>query len=208
MSEQSEAANEHEKPWTPLTVGAVAAVFASAPFPWWIAGGVSLELAVGQPIRAHGDIDVLLLRRDARRVRHLLQVWDCWVADPPGRLRAWSCDEPLPRNAHDVWVRTAPAKPWCLQLMFDEAEGDEWVSRRNPSVRCGLQNMTCRTDSGVPYLAPHVQLFYKAKHPRGKDLQDRAAVLESSVAVDHAWLRDAISSTYGDDHPWLADQRR
>jgi hypothetical protein len=31
---------------------------------WWVAGGFAIELAVGHPFRSHGDIDVLLLRRD------------------------------------------------------------------------------------------------------------------------------------------------
>jgi aminoglycoside-2''-adenylyltransferase len=44
--------------------------------PWWLAGGYSIELALGRPLRDHGDIDVLLLRRDQGAVQHALSGWE------------------------------------------------------------------------------------------------------------------------------------
>jgi hypothetical protein len=35
------------------------------PCPWWIAGGFAIELAIGRPVRDHGDIDVLVLRQES-----------------------------------------------------------------------------------------------------------------------------------------------
>ena len=74
---------EHEKPWTPLTVEEVDHLFSEASFPVWIAGGMALELALGQAIReSHSDINVFLLRRDHLQVREFLADWGCWAADP------------------------------------------------------------------------------------------------------------------------------
>ncbi|MFE7750660.1 nucleotidyltransferase domain-containing protein [Streptomyces sp. NPDC057428] len=58
--------------WVPDRPEDVASVFAEADFPWWIAGGYAIELAVGRELRAHGDLDVVVLWRDQALVRELL----------------------------------------------------------------------------------------------------------------------------------------
>lgn len=194
---------EHEKPWNPLTSDEVAGLFRHATFPWWIAGGIALELAVGRPIRQHGDIDVLLLRRDHVAARALLDDWDCWAADPPGRLRPWPAGTELGSGVHDVWCRRSASSDWRLQLMLDQSDEEDWISRRSEQIRLPIKEITRVTATGVPYLAPHVQLFYKAKNLRKKDEVDFAAVLSSGISIDKVWLCDAIVRVYGAQHPWL-----
>lgn len=63
------------------------------------------------------------------------------------------------------------------------------------------------TANGIPYLAPDVQLFYKAKNPRPKDETDLAAVLPTLTDDRRQWLADAITRTYG-RHPWPDRLRR
>lgn len=71
--------------WVPDRPEDVVTVFDKADFPCWIAGGYAIERAVGRELRAHGDLDVLVLRRDQALVHELLVSWDLHVADPPGR---------------------------------------------------------------------------------------------------------------------------
>jgi hypothetical protein len=59
------------------------------PYPWWIAGGYAIELAIGRPVRDHGDIDVMVLSHDQIRVQEALHGWQWWAGDPPGILRPW-----------------------------------------------------------------------------------------------------------------------
>lgn len=75
--------------WDPLTPGAVAGLFSQLTTPWWIAGAYAIELFLGRALRTHGDIDVLLLRRDQLAVHQVLKGWDITAADPPGTLRPW-----------------------------------------------------------------------------------------------------------------------
>jgi hypothetical protein len=194
---------EHDKPWNPLTRDEVADLFMNATFPWWIAGGIALELALGNTIRKHADIDVLILRRDHAIVRELLNNWDCWAADPPGRLRPWPAGTVLGHGVHDVWCRQTADDDWRLQLMLDESDGEDWVSRRDSRIRAQIDEIGCETATGIPYLAPHVQLFYKAKNLRKKDEVDFAAVIGSGISLNTVWLRDAIVQVYGVHHPWL-----
>ena len=59
------------------------------------------------------------------------------------------------------------------------------------------------TADGVRYLAPHVQLYYKAQKPRQKDEVDLDAVIRSGIRLNSVWLRAAIAHSYGNQHSWL-----
>jgi hypothetical protein len=189
-------------PWDPLAPSAAAAIFAGWDGAWWIAGGYAIELAAGRRVRAHDDIDVLILRRDHVTVHALLAGWELWAADPPGSLRPWLAGEVLPAAVHDIWCRERPDGPWRLQLMIDESDGDEWVARRDPRIRCPVRSLGRTTAAGIPYLAPAVQLLYKARAPRPKDDVDLAAALPILSAGERRWLLDAPRTAYGDSSPW------
>ncbi|MFJ9799209.1 nucleotidyltransferase domain-containing protein [Streptomyces sp. NPDC101145] len=155
-------------------------MFAEADFPWWIAGGYAIELAVGRELRPHGDPDVLVLRRDEALVRDLLHDWDMRVVDPPGagRLRPWRPVETLEVPLHDHLVQTHTSEaPWLVPLMLDEAEGAQWVTRRNTGVQLPLARLGRRSPTGITYLAPEVRLFYKTKATRDMEETDFEAVL-------------------------------
>jgi hypothetical protein len=177
----------------------VASLFAGTR--WWLAGGYALELAAGHQWRDHGDIDVLLLRQDQLSAQRALAGWEWWAADPPGTLRPWQAGETLPPAVHDIWCRPAPG-PWRIQVMLDESAGEDWISRRNPGIHRPIATLGHVSASGTPYLAPEIQLFYKAKGLRPKDEQDFAEVLPVLDAGQRNWLRVAVNSTCG-DHPWL-----
>ena len=86
--------------------------------------------------------------------------------------------------------------------MIDESDGTDWVSRRDPGVRLPLGLAVRRTAAGVPFLAPAVQLYYKADSPRPKDLVDFDAALPVLGPPERTWLRTAIERR-DPGHPWL-----
>lgn len=55
--------------------------------------------------------------------------------------------------------------------------------------------------AGIPFLAPDVQLYYKANAPRPKDEEDFDAALPLLTEQRRRWLADAITKSYG-PHPW------
>jgi hypothetical protein len=190
--------------WEPASPVEVADIFSGCHARWWIAGGYAIELAAGRPVREHSDIDVLLLRRDQLAVQRVLPDWEWQAADPPGTLRPWQQAERLPASVHDVWCRPGPSEPWRIQVMLDESSGSQWVSRRDKRIRRPITSIGSVTADGIPYLAPEIQLFYKAKDPRPKDETDFAAALPILTKAQRLWLGEALSLVYGPGHPWRA----
>jgi hypothetical protein len=175
----------------------VAGLFSGLDVPWWIAGGHALDLFAGRCWRSHADIDVLLLRRDQLAAQEALRGWEWWAADPPGELRPWQPGERLPESVHDIWCRPAVDQPWRIQVMLDESDGEDWVSRRDLRIRRPLGTIG-HTAAGIPFLAPEIQLFYKAKDPRPKDKADVAVILPLLDERQRAWL-DMTLVTFADD---------
>ncbi|MDN3240788.1 nucleotidyltransferase domain-containing protein [Glycomyces tritici] len=189
--------------WEPASPNEVRELMAAVDAPWWIAGGYAIEFAVGEPFREHADIDILLLRRDQLAAQQALPGWEWWAADPPGVLRPWAVGEILPARVHDVWCRPSADAPWRLQFMLDESDGEDWVSRHHPRIRRPLKDIGFVNADGIPYLAPEIQLMYKANGARPKDELDFAAMLPKLEAPQRRWLREAMALAYG-ERPWMA----
>ncbi|WP_244180902.1 nucleotidyltransferase domain-containing protein [Amycolatopsis pretoriensis] len=180
----------------------MATLFSRVRTPWWIAGGHAIELAVGHAFREHADVDVLVLRRDQLAVQEALPDWEWWAADPPGTLRPWRPAEVLPPGIDDVWCRPSAAAPWRIQVMLDESDGDDWVSRRNPTLRRAIDRLGAVSAGGIPYLATEVQLYAKSRNTRPKDEQDFAAALPILDEAQRRWLAEALRRISG-EHSWL-----
>jgi hypothetical protein len=181
------------------------AEFGTWTLPWWIAGGWAIDLLLGHQSRDHGDLDVLVLRRDQALVRDHLGDWDVHAADPPGSLRPWPIGETLPPTVHDVWCRRTPSSPWAFQLMIDDTDGDDWLFRRDSRVRRPIQSLTGRaSEADLAVLSPEVQLLYKSKGLREKDVADFRAVLAHLSAGERDWLRRSLDMV-SPRHPWIPE---
>jgi aminoglycoside-2''-adenylyltransferase len=197
--------------WEPWRPGEVAALFTALQAPWWIAGGWAIDLFLGRETREHEDTDVQVLRRDQLAVRALLGGWDVQAALPLPRdeawpFRPWRLGETLDPAIHDIWCRPSPAEPWALQLMIADSRDDQWLSRRHPAIVRPLDAIGLVSGDGISYLAPEIQLHYKAKGRRPKDEADFARTAPALNAERRQWLTDALALAHP-DHPWL-DQLR
>jgi len=185
--------------WEPLSPHEAAQLMASAPFPWWISGGWAVDLFVGHETRSHDDIDVGILRRDQAAFAAHCAGWDIQCAGPEG-LEPFST-QPGSSAFNDLWVREDARGPWRLQVNLNSGDHTEWVFRRAPAIRLPLKDAIRHASDAIPYLAPHLQLLFKAQHRRPKDDADAALVIPRLADHERAWLADVLSSLYW-DHPW------
>ena len=193
--------------WQPWRPHEVANFFAPLAAPWWIAGGWAIDLFLGRQTREHDDIDVQVLRRDQHAVRALFGAWDMQAALPPPRdetwpFQTWDRDDVLDGAIHDIWCRPAATQPWALQLMVADTRADEWISRRSSRIVRPVATLGAVTADGIPYLAPEIQLLYKAKGRRPKDEADFMQSLPALGQERRQWLSRALATAHP-HHPWL-----
>jgi hypothetical protein len=184
--------------WRPLTVEQAAALFAKAPFRWWVSGGHALELFAGKSWRDHEDLDVGVARGDASALRTLLDGWELQVA-ARGELTKWGGEAlSVATGQNALWCRRAKSPAWELEVLLSEADDTHLQYRRDQSIRLPWNEAVLRSKDGVPYLAPHFQLLYKSTTPRPRDHEDASAVIPSLSAAQRAWLSERLPST----HAW------
>lgn len=186
--------------WDPLSVDELAHVFSRAPFRWWVAGGLALELHIGTRWRVHADADVGLVRTEAPLAHEYLGEWKLWVA-AAGHLRPWRV-EPLRAelDENNVWAHQVGEEDWAFDLAVGSGTAHHWAYRRDESVRRPWDRAILTTEEGIPYLAPDLQLLFKSKNPRPKDDQDARVVASGLTTEEHLFLDSHLSP----GHPWRA----
>jgi hypothetical protein len=194
--------------WAPRTPVQVAELFEGYAGAWWVAGGWALEAFTGVP-RPHDDIDPCVLREELPRLRRHLA----------GRLHLWSAcagalapllpdedpdvpaDAVLPAGCGQLWTRRSAQDPWEYDVLLNPGGPQEWVYKRDDSVRMPLQEAIWERD-GVWYLQPEIQLLHKAAGLRPKDQADFDATLPHLDERRRDWLAETVQRTLG-AHPWL-----
>jgi aminoglycoside-2''-adenylyltransferase len=189
-------------PWDPISLADASTVFANAPFWWAIAGGWAIDMFLDVQTREHHDLDIAVQRSEQAKVFEtlVLQGWDCHIA-AMGEVTPWR-GEKLDAGRNNIWVRKPGELVWRFDLMMTEVDDGDWVFRRNPRIR--LKMTEAIIAHTPPYVAPHVQLLFKARHRASKDDADFAAVLPRLDTPRRKWLHHALRTTEGEGHPWVA----
>ena len=190
-------------PWQGLGPQEVMALLGEAPFPWWVAGGWAVEAATGRK-RRHWDTDVVVLLRDLDGVRQWLSDYHLWEVHE-GSMRPLLPGDTLTPGREQLWLRREATPPWLLDLLLTPSQGDDWLYKRDHSVRRPLADIGHTVD-GVPYLKPSVVLLFKAKAHRPKDDRDLESVLAVLSEGERVWLAEALKREKP-DHPWLNSLR-
>lgn len=188
--------------WETLRPEEGASRFASVSVPWWVAGGWALDLFLGKQTREHGDLDFGVLRSDATQLIAALPDWEIFEARNGVLHKLLPEMAPRP-EVNSLWCRPAGNTSWVLEILLDSGEGGSWIFRRHPEIRRPLSEVILRSSGGIPYLAPEIQLLYKAQTPRAKDQDDFSRVAPQLDSTARRWLRNSLR-TLQSTHPWLA----
>ncbi len=186
------------EPWDPISVAEAVKIFTAGSFRWWIAGCHALELHLDRSWRVHNDIDISFRRVDHAAVRKLLNGWQISLATK-GILSPWH-GGPLSAelNENNLWCRRTVDGPWCIDLTVSDGNDSEWIFRRNRSLRLPWDIAVLKSSTGIPYLAPELQLLFKSKNTRNKDDQDAAEVIPQLDIGQ----RNFLDRNLPENHPW------
>ena len=188
--------------WEGLQACDAARLLATANIPWWVAGGLALDLFRGTSPREHADLDVGVLRCDALAAVEAISTWQIFEAKK-GELTRLSPGRAPRRDVHCLWCRPAGTARWAIELMMEEGDHDVWIYRRDERIQRPLSSVVQQTADALPYLSPEIQLLYKSKAPRNRDEVDFSVTWPLLPADARSWLHDAISLT-APRHRWLA----
>jgi hypothetical protein len=190
-------------PWSPLALEEARRLMDRLGVSWWVAGGWAIDLFLGRVTRVHADLDIAMLRRDQEALAALARDgWDLHVA-ADGVLTPWRVGDVLEGSArHQLWARPGREAPWALEILFEEAQGEDWLFRRNVRVRLPLARFGLLTVGGLPFVAPEIALLYKAKaSDEARNVADFSAARGALDAGARAWLRRALETAHP-GHPW------
>ncbi len=180
----------------------------AAPVAWAIAAGWAVDLHLdgrAGPARAHSDLEIAIPRHQFSQLRPYLGGLDCYQVGS-GRVRPLGPDQEPGPDEHQIWLHDRAARAWRMDTFLEPGTAETWVSPRDPRVTRPMSRAVRRTGSGIPYLAPELVLFMKAKRRRPKDEADLDRLLSTSDALDgeqRAWLADALRLAHP-GHPWEA----
>ncbi|CAG7608940.1 hypothetical protein PAESOLCIP111_01114 [Paenibacillus solanacearum] len=190
--------------WKPLTVREINEIFSDIPIRWCIAGGWALDLHLGKQTREHSDVDVIITREEQFiAYEHLIRDWTLYRAED-GKLSLWE-DGVYLNTTNDVWVSKNDESPWAFQLMIIDTEDYWWTYKRDKSIRRPIADMMLKTDEGIPYLRPEIQLLHKAggSNVREKDYRDFQTMLPSLLEQEKEWLKSSLNRQFPEGHDWL-----
>lgn len=169
---------------------------------WWVAGGRAIDLFLGWETRRHEDLDIEMFRNDREMLFDVFDGWQLFTVSE-GAFTEWNRGVPIEPPVFGIWGRPTADDPWAVEVMLADGDGREWRFRRDPTITMPRSRLTRRTDDGLRYCAPEVQLLYKSKQARPKDDLDFARTLHHLDSEQRVWLRESVRTT-NPDHPWVA----
>ena len=186
--------------WEPMSIDRMVGRFAGTGIDWWVAGGCAIDLFLGWETRPHADLDIEMFRSDCERLFEIFKGWDLHTVSDEG-LTSWEDPADLDESVFGAWIRPDPKAPWQVEITFAGGNKSEWRFRRDPSIVLSGGELIRRTETGIPYGTPEVQLLYKSMIARPKDDVDLARCLVRMTVEQRSWLADAIARTTP-DHAW------
>lgn len=192
--------SEEWKWWSPHP-DALPALVGDVAVEWWVSGGWAIDLFLGRQSREHADLDISCFREDLDRLLACFADWDVRSA-MDGVLRPLPVDGTVESTTTTLWMKPAQSDCWVLEVQIEERSEGDWLYRRDHRIRRPAGDILMRTEAGIPYVCPEVQLLYKSKDPRERDLADLRFALPLLTPAARTWLQTGLELTEP-DHPWL-----
>jgi hypothetical protein len=198
--------------WEPWHPSELAQMLDGVRAPWCVAAGWALDLFRGEQSREHEDLEIGVPNTAEAfgEIRRALAGYEFHVpGGPPDQL--WSLDGPAFEIMHQTWVSepfpgAGPvgrvSRVFRLDVFREPQRDGQWVCRRDENIVFAYDEIICHDGAGIPYLAPHLVLLFKAKAARDKDEADLAGVLPLLEPDRRAWLSATIERLYP-GHKWL-----
>lgn len=174
------------------------------PCSWYISGGWSIDLFLGEVTRVHQDVDVEVSRADQLVLQQYMTGRGWKLLTPfEGRLQPWPVHMRLEMPRHQVHAHRSGV---FIDFLFADRQDGVWRYRREPNIIRNIGRIELLSDEGIPFLAPELVLLFKSRttsgKERSKDQVDFEKVYLRLEPERKAWLRWALIAA-DPSHPWI-----
>ena len=201
--------------WEPWDPDQLPELLRGVTAPWYVAGGWAIDLFRGEQTREHEDLEIGLPGTPEAfgQIRRALADYDLEVI---GSGLAWPLDSPAFEVMHQTWVSeqarpvaggpseqsAKPLRVYRLDIFREPQRHGRWVCRRDERIELPYDEVIRHSANGIPYLAPHLGLLFKAKHARPKDAFDLTGTLPRLTDAERDWLARTLRQVQP-GHDWL-----
>lgn len=182
----------------------VAQLLARVEVPWYVAAGWAIDLFLGKQRREHEDLEIAVPSARFAEVVEAFPNLDVFVIAEGGMAIPLARAQDLLESTHQTWVREPGTNVWRFDMFREPSDGDDWICRRDATIRLPYEEVIEHTRDGIPYGRPEIVLLYKAKHSRPKDDGDFAAALPWLSSEQRRWLKATLELVHP-GHRWLAE---
>ncbi|HVE76659.1 MAG TPA: amino acid transporter [Actinomycetota bacterium] len=203
---------EDPENWDPILLNELPTLLRAAGKPWWIAGGVAIDMFLGRTTRPHRDVDIAVLRIDQLDFQRALAGWDLqvpvdWEGEPEKSkvlFRRWAPGEFLDRDVSQAWCRRTPSSPWSFELLYAHGNHETWKFKKDESIQLPLPAISSISTEGLPYLNPEIVLLHKSvsTYQAPTTEPDFEVTLPHLTPGQKIWLSEGLRRV-SPDHPWL-----
>jgi hypothetical protein len=190
--------------WRQTSPDELAGWLAEAIVPWGIAGGWAIDLWQGGVSRPHSDIEISCFLAALPALLPTLDRFEIAVARNK-QLTPYETGTVLPAPPFSLWLRRHGETLWDFEIVAEAQLDGQWAYRRELSVRHAMGTVFIPTRSGLPVIAPEIQLLYKCKQPRDKDISDLTRYVPRLDDAAGLWLRSAVAAAHPEFQPTLLD---
>jgi hypothetical protein len=167
---------------------------------WFIAGGWTIDIAIGEVTRAHKDMDICIFREDIDYALAFFGEWDIKVAIPDeNRLEPFRVlsDVNLPRYCLHLFKGDD-----FLEILATEQIDNEVIFRKNRDIKMDIKEFS-KGSPTRPYVNPAWQLLFKSLSTRNEDEHDFKVYLDR-VNDDQSkkWLLESMIKVNG-NKSWI-----
>jgi hypothetical protein len=192
--------------WRQTTPDELATWLEPVPVPWAFAGGWALDLWAGHTSRTHSDIEITCLRGDLKALVDSLAGFEIVVARNK-QLSHWRAGA-MPEPPFSLWLRRHGELLWDFEIVSEAHADDAWHYRRDERISRPLDLLFRQTPSGRMVIAPEIQLLYKAKAPRERDIADLHHFWPQLDPAARHWLMQAVAVAHPEALPMLDELER
>lgn len=210
------------------------AFLADRGFDWYVCGGGAIDVFLGKQTRIHRDLDIAVFWEDRNSiVDFMLSVggWRVFEAcgggiihelldkQQPFEKRNLFCFtsnenrctlESIGNDRYRFGLETKEQRDFTyIEFLFNQRDNEYfYLPLEIATLKRGLNKALLKSNAEVPYLAPEIVLFYKARYlkyspDKSDHYQDFDLTLPFLDKEQKQWLKESLEKEFGMEHVWL-----